>query len=47
MIVIKIKNLFHVHHVGHKHEFIICKHCEYETFKEKIGCCLSQQNMQT
>ncbi len=47
MIVIKILNLFHVHHVVHKLEFIICKHCEYETFKEKIARSLSQQNMQT
>jgi hypothetical protein len=41
MIVIKILNLFHVHHVVHKLEFIICKHCEYETFKEKIARSLS------
>lgn len=41
MIVIKILNLFHVHHVSHNLEFIIYKHCEYETFKEKIAHSLS------
>jgi hypothetical protein len=46
-IVVKIKNLFHIHHVGHKLEFIICKHCEYETFRGKIAFSLSQENMQT
>lgn len=38
----KIENPLHIHckkdhHVGHKLELIIFRHCEYEIFKEKIA----------
>jgi hypothetical protein len=40
--VMKIENPLHIHckkdhHVGHKLELIICRHCEYQIFKEKIA----------
>ncbi len=40
--VMKIENPLHIHckkyhHVGHKLELVICRHCENEIFREKIA----------